>query len=548
MSTNDISHSAIKHSDILVIGSGVAGLRCALAASRFGKVLLACKDSLKDSNTWYAQGGIAIPGSIADDVANHVEDTIRVGCGLCDRHVVEFVIQRASNTLDELLSWGVDFDRDHRALSRGREGGHSQRRILHAGGDATGKALSQALTQRVIATDSIEVCEHVFVTNLLVHDGRCIGAIGQSESNEPIQLRARRTVIATGGAGRLFAHTTNPSGATGDGMAIAIRAGAILKDMEFFQFHPTAFNNQADQLPLITEAVRGEGGRLVDGHGRAFMAEYHAMGDLAPRDIVSRAIVHELSRSGDTSVYLDIRHFPDGLLVRRFPGIHKLCQDLKVQPERELIPVRPAAHYAIGGIKVALDGRSTLDGLYACGESASSGMHGANRLASNSLLEALVLSELAGEVAGREAVAGSASPFPKRIQTPAALQSAGAVDIDSLSLRVRQLMWQHCGLIRDSSGLNHADREVTAICNGIGNRLPPDRPGTELANILVVARMTIAAAIHRQESRGVHFRRDNPNTDDVHWRRRIEFAMTADGVPECVRLIQSADGVETPTA
>ncbi len=509
---------------VLVIGAGVAGLRAALAAARHGSVRLVCKGSISNSNTWYAQGGIAIPQLAGDDRACHVEDTLRVGCGLADRHVVECVIGRAPQALEQLLAWGMAFDRGADGLARAREGGHSRPRVLHAGGDATGLALSQTLNRQVCASDAIEIVEDMFVFDLLTVAGRCVGAAALTARGETALLPARRTIIAAGGAGELFARTTNPPGATADGMAMAFRAGATLRDLEFMQFHPTALNSGGTHLPLISEAVRGEGGRLVDRRGRPFMHEYHPSADLAPRDIVSRAIYNQMTRSGDASVFLDVRHFPPGQFARRFPGLFMRCQTNGINPEREPIPVRPAAHYAIGGIKTDLNGRSTLPGLFACGEAAASGMHGANRLASNSLLEALVLGEFAGESAGHEAAADADASFSvATLDMPVPTAGRACLNVKSLRDQLREQMWRHNGVVRDRGGLETLRKDLTAMRRELDASQLQGRDIAELINLCTIATLMTAAALTREESRGVHYRRDLPAPDDAGWRRRIEF-------------------------
>lgn len=518
-----------KRADVLVIGSGVAGLRCSLAASQHGRVILTCKDSLDVSNSQYAQGGIAIPVDNDDDVAAHIDDTITTGCGLSDRTVVAFVIGRARHALDELRSWGVAFDDCDGELSLGREGGHSRNRIVHAGGDSTGKALSDVLTDRVRATDSIEVCEHVFITDLIVNGRRCVGAIGLTESNERLRFLANRTVIASGGAGDLFLKTTNPPGATADGWAIALRAGASVRDLEFMQFHPTALLTSSPRHPLISEAVRGEGGLLVDRNGRRFMEQYHPMAELAPRDVVSRAICQEMKKSDGMPMNIDVRHLPSGLFAKRFPRIDKACRDHGFDPARELIPICPAAHYAIGGIKVDLDGRSTLDGLLACGEAASTGMHGANRLASNSLLEALVLGEVTGNTAGRDAAAGpELSAILPIHRLKLAIRDETTL-LEESKRQIQELLWRFCGVERDCEGLERAAEVLSSFTMSNEEASGETRATREFANIHLVARAIVAAALTRTESRGVHFRRDFPELDDANWRRRIELGLSPTG-------------------
>src|SRR5687768_12103343 len=405
-----------RFTDVLVIGGGVAGLRAAIAAAQEGKdVLILTKDTIDESNTWYAQGGIAAVLQPLDSHESHVTDTEMGGAGLCDHDAVSMVVKEGPERVLELLSWGAHFDKDAtkaHGLSFTREGGHSFARIVHAYGDATGKELAQTLIRTVRSRESIRLSERTFCIDLLTHDGQCIGCLALIEGEVNV-IWAKRTILASGGAGQLYRESTNPKIATADGHAMAYRAGATLQDMEMVQFHPTTLYIAGASRALITEAVRGEGAYLVDRDGRRFMADYHEMGELAPRDVVARAIVEQIRKTNYTHVYLDVRHLPTQQFRERFPQLAKLVDEFAIDMGKDLIPIHPAAHYMIGGVDCDLDGRTSLPGLYAIGEASCSGLHGANRLGSNSLLEGLAYGARAGTDAARTAKDGAAATkFP----------------------------------------------------------------------------------------------------------------------------------------
>ena len=378
--------------DVLVIGGGVAGLRAAIAAADDGAdVLILTKDTIDQSNTWYAQGGIAAVLQPADSYQSHVDDTEKGGAGLCDHQAVEVVIKEGPERVLELLEWGANFDKkagNAHGLAFTREGGHSFARILHAFGDATGKELAQTLIRTVRTREQIRVSENSFVIDLVTDNHRCLGVLALIDGSVQL-LWAKQTIIASGGAGQLYRESTNPKIATADGHAMAYRAGATLQDMEMVQFHPTTLYIAGSSRALITEAVRGEGAFLVDRYGKRFMSSYHEMAELAPRDVVSRAIVEQIRKTHYTHVYLDVRHLPGQQFRERFPQLAHLTDEFGIDVTRELIPIHPAAHYMIGGVDANLVGRTSLKGLYAIGEAGCSGLHGANRLGSNSLLEGL---------------------------------------------------------------------------------------------------------------------------------------------------------------
>ena len=385
--------------DVLVIGSGLAGLRAALAVDPSLSVLVVTKDQLQESNSARAQGGIAAVLDPADRCEDHVADTLEAGGSLCDVEVVRRVIGEAPERIAELIAWGTNFDQADGHLALGREGGHGRDRIAHALGDATGKELVRAVATRVLGQSHINVWERTFTIDLLTLAGVCRGAIVWNREHGKTMVWAKQTIVATGGAGQLYRETTNPPVATGDGMAIAYRAGAELRDLEFLQFHPTVLYIAGSSRYLISEATRGEGAWLVDRQGRRFMLDYDPRGELAPRDVVSLAIVSQMERTRHPNVYLDMTHLDAGRVMSRFPGIAAMCAEFGLDITRDRIPVRPGAHYMMGGISVDRQGRTTLPGLWAAGEAAASGLHGANRLASNSLLEALVYGACAGQCA-----------------------------------------------------------------------------------------------------------------------------------------------------
>src|SRR5687767_4851079 len=382
--------------DVLIIGSGLAGLRAAAAIDPALSVLIVTKDSLRQSNSAYAQGGIASVTDPEDRFENHVEDTLAAGAGLCDERVVEMVVREAPRRIEELIAWGTRFDLEQGQLALGREGGHSHMRIVHANGDATGAEVMRAMTEHVRKLANVQVWENTFTLDLLTHDGACRGAIVWHADYGKSMLWAKQTILCTGGAGQVYRETTNPRVATGDGHALAFRAGAELRDMEFMQFHPTVLYIAGGSRSLITEAMRGEGARLIDGTGRRFMPDYDERAELAPRDIVSHAIVAQMEKTRQPSVFLDLSHLDPMRVRKRFPGISRTCAEFGIDIATDPIPVRPGAHYMIGGVTVDHNGQTTVPSLWAAGEVTGSGLHGANRLASNSLLEGLVYGAHAG--------------------------------------------------------------------------------------------------------------------------------------------------------
>ncbi|HEX67970.1 MAG TPA: L-aspartate oxidase [bacterium] len=505
--------------DFVVVGSGVAALRCALTLAKYGDVHLITKGKLVDSNTFEAQGGIAVPLSPDDSPEKHLEDTLAAGCGLSNPRAVEILVKRGREKVEELIEWGAVFDRENGKYHLSREGGHTRNRILHAGGDATGKEVARVLISRIMITRNITFHEFTFAVDLLVGDGKCIGLIAFREREGFMIFLSKAVILATGGAGQVFRETTNHRLITGDGIAMAWRAGVEVMDMEFLQFHPTSLYIAGTARLLISEAVRGEGGILVNKFGQPFMKNYHPDGDLAPRDVVSRSILEEMLRTESTHVYLDVSHLPYEIFRNRFPHILKACEDVGIDIRKEPIPVRPSAHYFIGGIRVDEEGRTSLPGLYACGECADSGLHGANRLASNSLLEGLVFGEIVGETVGnseKEKITINSIPYPSKYPQGSHLH----LDLEDVKMSLKSLMSRNVGIIRDEEKLQEAKERIDFWWGYIMNREFFSPTGWELQNMLIIARLMVEAAYLRKESRGVHYRKDYPE-EKSEWCKHI---------------------------
>ena len=494
----------------LVIGSGIAGLQTAWRASDHGDVVVLTKRSLKDSATAYAQGGIAAALGAGDSTELHRRDTLAAGAALCDAAAVEVLVAEGPDRVRELASAGAKFDMDGTGrFTLGREAAHSRKRIVHAKGDQTGAEVARALIHRVTERENIEVLETARALDLVVDKGRCCG-VRANVGGKAVEIIADATILATGGCGQLYRFTTNPLVATGDGYAIAHRAGAHLADMEFVQFHPTALETPENPLALISEAVRGEGAVLVNDRGRRFMSKRHKLAELAPRDIVAREIFRE--QMDGSRVWLDARRIAR-IFARRFPGILKLCLARGIDPRHELIPVTPAAHYMMGGVITDLAGRSSIDRLYACGEVSRTGVHGANRLASNSLLEGLVFAERVA----RDVVNQPKLPrVPRRVEwRVTTLRDRGAAQV--AADEIRRIMWEHAGITRDAEGLRNAKRVLEAI----QARLTPG--ATEELNMVDTARLIVESALLRRESRGGHYRSDFPKPKNKWRGKHIEW-------------------------
>jgi L-aspartate oxidase len=498
--------------DVLVIGSGAAGLRAAIEASGRCHVTIVTKDELKQSNTDYAQGGVAAVFGDDDSVGLHTADTVKVGTGLCDNDAVEHVVGCGPQVIDELRSWGAEFDTEDGRLALAREAGHSRDRVVHAHGDATGAEIERVLIERLDRCENVRRLEHTFVIDLLTENGTCRGALVWSQAYGKTLVWANSVILAAGGAGQVFRETTNPPIATGDGIAMAYRAGCELRDLEFVQFHPTTLYVAGAARVLISEAARGEGGILVNKSGERFMERYSEMKELAPRDIVSRAILAEMHQTGDTNVYLDLTHVPPARLAERFPRIKELCALFDIEISEDRIPVCPSAHYMVGGASTDLDGRTSVENLYACGEVASTGLHGANRLGSNSLLETLVTGRSAGDAAAR-AAAGRDRPVPGKIHSAGGEPGPGAIDLDDVRSSLRSTMWRNAGIVRDEQKLTRAV-ERTGFWSGYVLEREFDAPrGWRVQNMLTLANLIARVALDRRESRGVHFRSDFPDAD-----------------------------------
>lgn len=493
--------------DTLVIGSGVAGSRAAIEAAEYGLVALLTKSRFSESCTNYAQGGIAVAIGPNDSPEKHYEDTMRVGCGLCHPEAVDRLVREAPDRIRELIDWGAEFDHDGDELALAREGGHSECRIIHAHGDQTGRELAATLERRVRLTRNLRVFEHCYLIDLITADGRCVGAVAFHERHGHQLIWARQTILASGGCGRIWRETTNPPVATGDGVAAAYRAGATLCDMEMMQFHPTTLYVAGAGRALISEAVRGEGGRLVDRAGNRFMSGYHPDGELAPRDVVSHAIHQHLAETRSNCVFLDVRHIRG--FAKRFPHVARLCSDFEIDVTSELIPVRPSAHYMIGGVDVGLDTSTSVDGLLCCGEAACSGIHGANRIASNSLLEGLVFGRVAGETAGKR-VRDEGKTVPVHDVTSAHPESSRtALDLPDIRNSLRSLMWRNAGIERNEARLRETCDILDFWAHYTLDKTLDNTDGWETQNELTIARLVAASALERRESIGVHRRSDD---------------------------------------
>ncbi len=515
--------------DVLIIGGGLAGVRAALGTDPKLSVLIITKDSLQISNSSFAQGGIAGVIDPEDRFEDHVADTLQAGGTLCDPAVVKRVICEAPRRIEELIGWGTRFDTAEGRLALGREGGHGHDRIVHALGDATGKEVMRAVTERLAGVDHVEVWQETFTIDLLTPTqgtgcpGACRGAIVWNQEHGKTLVWAKQTILATGGAGQIYRETTNPNVATGDGLALAYRAGAELRDMEFVQFHPTVLYIAGGSRSLISEATRGAGAHLVDRHGYRFMPDYDPRAELAPRDVVSLCIVSQMEKTRHPNVYLDMTHLDPQRVLSRFPGIAAICAEFDLDITRDRIPVRPGAHYMMGGVTVDLEGRTTLPGLWAAGEVSSSGLHGANRLASNSLLEALVYGAHAGEGASRAALELRDDFFALPIENARVDSIGEALNLDDIRNALKSLMWRNVGVRRDGEGLAEAQQTVEHWCRYVLARQFNDPGGWELQNMICIARLMIDAALEREESRGAHVRTDYPAADENRWNRHICF-------------------------
>ncbi|MFH8381095.1 L-aspartate oxidase [Kitasatospora sp. NPDC018058] len=532
--------------DVVVVGSGVAGLTVALNVRKAGlRAMVVTKAMLDEGSTRWAQGGIAAALGEGDTPEQHLDDTLVAGAGLCDEDAVRTLVTEGPDAVRRLIGVGALFDRDEAGeILLTREGGHHRRRIAHAGGDATGAEISRALVAAVRNDPGIELIEHALVLDLLTDaEGHAAGltlhVMGEGQRDGVGAVRARAVVLATGGMGQVFSATTNPAVSTGDGVALALRAGAAVTDLEFVQFHPTVLWLGPDaegQQPLVSEAVRGEGAHLVDADGVRFMVGQHELAELAPRDIVAKAITRRIQEQGAEHMFLDGRHFGAEMWAHRFPTILASCRAHGIDPVTAPIPVAPAAHYASGGVRTDRHGRTSVPGLYACGEVACTGVHGANRLASNSLLEGLVFAErIAADLAKRH----RAGDLPERTVDVAAARAAQPVPLPPSEARaeIQRLMSRGAGVLRSAASMADTATGLALIAEQAYAHVAEEKPADprvetwEAANLLLVATALVAAAAQREETRGCHWREDFPERDDAHWRRHLITTLTASGDP-----------------
>ena len=517
-----LSHKTY-YADYVVVGSGVAGLRAAIELSAAGNVLVLAKSNLSDSATSWAQGGIAVALSDEDEIGLHEQDTINAGDGLCRPEAVALLVEEGPKYITQLIEWGTEFDRAGTKLAFTREAAHSRSRILHANGDSTGREISRALLARAHTIPHLHLRAHAFTTGLIVENGRVAGLrfIDETDNSEH-EVRAAAVLLATGGLGQIYRETTNPDVATGDGMAIAYEAGAILSDMEFVQFHPTALAVKGAPRFLLSEALRGEGGILRNIDLERFMKRYNEAQELAPRDIVARAIVSEMHRTSSDYVFLDMTKKSEDFLKHRFPLIYSTCLSYGLDLASDMAPVCPAAHYMMGGVQTDLWGRTSLPGLYSAGETAATGVHGANRLASNSLLEGLVFGARAGQAMMNDAPIGKrskmtlpGSPAPQPNATlagPAAPKPIKATPAALALKAIRDIMWNKVGILRSGKELQEALQQLVAL--ELPKAADPDRADHELHNLHALATLIARSGLAREESRGSHYRSDFPYRDD----------------------------------
>lgn len=529
--------------DVLVIGGGVAGMRAAIAAAEHSDVILVSKGNIEQSNTFWAQGGIAAVLEETDSFDSHIQDTLDAGGDLCDPEIVRTVVEAGPARIAELIDWGMRFDkvkrgdsnpdaRDGESLALGREGGHSCHRILHADGDATGRELARTLYAQVEANERIRYFSDCFVLDLITadspsdiedgHPGPCIGAITHHPKYGLQVIWAKATILASGGCGQVYRESTNPPIATGDGMAMAYRAGATLADMAFVQFHPTTLYVAGASRSLITEAVRGEGAYLIDRHGERFMRDHHEMAELAPRDIVSRAIMNQIAETRFPHVYLDCRHIGRERFAERFPGITQLLKKFDIDPSVDPVPIHPSCHYMVGGVRTDDCGRTNVPGLYACGEVSATGLHGANRLASNSLLEGLVFGEITGRIC--EELIDEGPTRPARIISDIPISERAELDLSDVRSTLRAAMWRHVGINRNAEHLTDVADHIDDWASYTLDKIFDDATAWEVQNMLLVGALIVRSAKWREESRGTHFRSDHAEPlDSFHkhdlWQR-----------------------------
>ena len=514
---NPVMQPLPTETDFIVVGAGIAGLRASVELAAAGRVLCLAKLEVTESNTQYAQGGIAAALSDDDEVRLHLEDTLKAGDGLVNEEAARVLVEEGPPRIEELIEWGTEFDRAGAKIAFTREGAHSRNRVLHAHGDSTGREIGRALFLKAKALMPITFREFEFTTDLLVEDGRVVGVRVLDQAGQTHDIYASAVLLATGGLGHVYSDTTNPAVATGDGVAMAYRAGAEISDMEFVQFHPTALYLKNAPRFLLSEALRGEGAYLRNIELQRFMLKYHEAAELAPRDVVARAIAHELElvKRPDAAVYLDLTHLNAERVRKRFPMIYATCMQYNIDIADELVPIRPAAHYAMGGVRTDLYGKTSLPGLYAAGEVACTGVHGANRLASNSLLEGLVYGARAAQDMREQLRAGA----PHAVSAPVAVSSSNGqpAETEKFIKKVQSLMWQQVGVVRDGKALQQVVPELRAM----RGQAPPggDRRSHEAVNIVEAGLLIARSALAREESRGAHYRLDHPLKNDARYRK-----------------------------
>jgi L-aspartate oxidase len=509
-----------RHVDFVVVGAGVAGLRAAITLAEAGKVLVLAKQEITESNTQYAQGGIAVALSDEDEISLHFQDTISAGDGIVNADAAHALVEEGPARIQELIDWGTEFDRHGTKLTFTREAAHSRSRVLHAHGDSTGREIGRALYARAAKLKNISFCEFEFTSDLYTESGLACGVELISQTGEKHLVRSSSVLMATGGGGNVYSNTTNPAVATADGIAMAYAAGAEISDMEFVQFHPTALYIKDAPRFLLSEALRGEGAVLRNAELVRFMPKYHEMADLAPRDVVARAIAHELEvcRLKDPLVYLDMTHLKASHLKLRFPRIYETCLKYNVDITVDMVPIRPAAHYIMGGIRTDLKGQTNIPGLYAAGEAACTGVHGANRLASNSLLEGLVFGARAAKAmldSARTQSNERAQPSQPTLRSPE--QSTNGANVEDFIHKIQEMMWSKVGVVRNRQGLQEAVKQLESESMA----LPPktSRRNCEALNIHTAASLIARSALARLESRGAHYRLDYPEHDDLKFKK-----------------------------
>jgi L-aspartate oxidase len=508
-----------EHVDYLILGAGIAGMRAAIELAGDAHVLVLTKGEIYESSTEHAQGGIAAALAEDDEVHLHFQDTLQAGDGLCREEAAKILVEHGPHEIKKLINWGMEFDREGTKLAFTREGAHSRSRVLHAHGDSTGAQILRALMVKVKTLPTIEIRPHTFVSDLLL-DGTKVAGVNYIDAKAPRlrTIEAKGVVLATGGMGQVYKETTNPDVACGDGVAIAYRSGAMLSDLEFVQFHPTALYAKGAPRFLLSEALRGEGAILRNIDLHRFMPHYHEAAELAPRDIVSRAIVMEMRKTGAEFVYLDLTGLKEDHVKNRFPRIYSTCLQYGLDITADLLPVRPAAHYAMGGVATDLNGNTSMEGLYAAGEVAATGVHGANRLASNSLLEGLVFGARAGASAHRHSRHSHSNPTGPKSESPKGSphveghSATATTDISRIVEQLREILWDKVGIIREQAALTEAVCQLGEL--SIPEPVPLDRQCHEARNMLTVARLIAASALARRESRGAHYRTDMPFKDD----------------------------------